>query len=186
MLIDGGRTTFLPIALLTFFMLNDLSIDKRRIRKVYLAAVLGVVASIAARAEIIKSSSLLVRMTIPVTVEGTMGAYSSLQSIYAAEVHPNAKYTYGASYVVDPLVWFLPTVYLFFRNGLTIFRPRYPKHFHRWAAFTICRRRSALSIFSVRQLLLRSILLRWSGWSDAKISIAFYTSYGRLPLDSSL
>jgi hypothetical protein len=47
-------------------------------------------------------------MITPVTVEGLMGSYPSLQSIYALkqEHHPNL--TFGASYVVDPIVWFLP------------------------------------------------------------------------------
>jgi hypothetical protein len=120
MLIDGGRTTFLPIALLTVFILNDTSIDRQKMRKVYLAAGLGIVLSIAARAVIIKDNSLLVKMTVPVTVEGTMGAYSSLQAIYVAEFHHNASYTYGSSYVFDPLVWFLPTGSL--RNRLSFFQ----------------------------------------------------------------
>lgn len=120
MLIDGGRTTFLPIALLILFMASDLPISKSKLRRLYIGAAIGVVMSIAARALIIKDNSLLIKMTVPITVEGTMGSYSSLQSIYAAEAGLNPSYTYGASYVLDPLAWFLPTGPL--RNSLSFFQ----------------------------------------------------------------
>lgn len=120
MLIDGGRTTFLPIALLILFMTNDLPISKAKLRRLYIGAAIGVVMSIGARALIIQDNSLLVKMTAPVAIEGTMGPYSSLQSIYAAEVDRNLDYTYGASYVLDPFAWFLPTGTT--RNNLSFFQ----------------------------------------------------------------
>ena len=106
--LDGARTTFLPILLLTLFLLGEQSGNAIKRRKVYALAALGILISIGARAVIIRSDSFLARMITPVTVEGLMGSYPSLQSIYALkqEQHPNL--TLGASYVVDPIVWFLP------------------------------------------------------------------------------
>jgi hypothetical protein len=47
-------------------------------------------------------------MVLPVVVEGGMGDYPSLQSIQGVESMPNPHYTYGTSYILDPLVWLIP------------------------------------------------------------------------------
>lgn len=108
MFIDGSRTTFLPVAFLTCFIFSAQLARGKRV-KVYVLAILGVFASVAARSIILPGSSILKKLAVPVTVEGTMGAYTSLQAIFAVEHNANhGHYTYGASYVVDPLALLLP------------------------------------------------------------------------------
>lgn len=108
MFIDGARTDFLPVAIVTC-LVYAAHLSRTQRRKVYILAVIGVVASIGARSIILsRKASVLENLIAPVTVEGTMGAYSSLQAIYAVQHHANNGYTYGASYVVDPLLELLP------------------------------------------------------------------------------
>lgn len=108
MVIDGARSTFLPILLVTLFILIDQITDERKIRRVYVLAVAGILLSIGTRALILSGSSLLQDMIIPVTIEGTMGDYPALQSIHGIENSLHPQYTYGLSYIVDPLVWLIP------------------------------------------------------------------------------
>ncbi len=108
MFIDGARTTFLPVAVVTC-LVYAAQLSRAQRRRVYVLAVLGVFASIAARSIILsKQSTSLQNLIAPVAVEGTMGAYSSLQAIFAVQHRANSGYTYGASYVIDPLVELLP------------------------------------------------------------------------------
>lgn len=108
MFIDGSRTTFLPVAVVTC-LVYAAQLTRTQRRKVYALALLGVFASIATRSIILsKESTLFENLIAPVVVEGTMGAYPSLQTIYAVQHHANSGYTYGASYVIDPLVELLP------------------------------------------------------------------------------
>jgi hypothetical protein len=107
MFIDGARTTFFPIAFLTFFIYASQQV--RATKKVYILAALAIFSTIAARAIIFTgNSTALQKLVAPVVVEGTMGAYPSLQTIYAVQHHANDGYTYGASYIVDPLLLLLP------------------------------------------------------------------------------
>lgn len=108
MVIDGARSTFLPTLLVTLFILVDQISNERKIRRIYLLAVTGIVFSIGTRALILNGSSLLQDMIIPVTIEGTMGDYPSLQSIHGIENSLHPPYTFGLSYIVDPLVWLIP------------------------------------------------------------------------------
>ena len=108
MFIDGARTTFLPVAIVTC-LVYAAQLSRAQRKKVYLLALVGVFASIGARSIILsKQSTVLENLIAPVAVEGSMGAYSSLQTIYAVQHHVNDGYTYGASYLVDPLLDFLP------------------------------------------------------------------------------
>ena len=108
MFIDGARTDFLPIAVVTC-MVYAVRLSREQRRKVYVLALVGVFASIGARSIVLSNkASLLGNLVAPVAVEGTMGAYSSLQAIYAVQHHANSGYTYGASYVIDPLLELLP------------------------------------------------------------------------------
>jgi hypothetical protein len=108
MLIDGARTTFLPVAIVTCIVYAA-RLSRAQRRKVYALALLGVFASIAARSIILSSKSTLIENLIaPVTGEGDMGAYTTLQAIYAVQHHANTGYTYGASYLIDPLLELLP------------------------------------------------------------------------------
>jgi hypothetical protein len=49
-------------------------------------------------------------LAAPIIVEGDMGSYSTMQSIYAIQHHGGTElpYTFGGSYVVDPILWLLP------------------------------------------------------------------------------
>lgn len=109
MFIDGARTTFFPVAFLTCFIFSA-QLPRGKRLKVYIIAVLGIVSSIAARSIILSNHhSVLGKLVVPVSVEGTMGAYGSLQAIYAVEHNANhGHYTYGASYIIDPLALLLP------------------------------------------------------------------------------
>ena len=108
MAIDGGRTTVFPIILLTLMIVYDKSTERKSRRKIYMGLALGVCVSILVRSLIVHDDSLLLRLVIPVGVEGMMGAYPSLQSIFAVRNMPHPAYTYGVSYLVDPIVWLLP------------------------------------------------------------------------------
>jgi hypothetical protein len=106
--VDGARSTFLPVLLVTLFVLLDTITNQSRIKRIYLLAIVGITLSIAARALILHASSLVQDMVLPVVVEGGMGDYPSLQSIQGVESMPNPHYTYGTSYILDPLVWLIP------------------------------------------------------------------------------
>jgi hypothetical protein len=119
MVVDGSRATFLPILLLTLFILLDRVSNQKMMRRIYLIAIAGIILSIGTRALILHSGNFLVDMIIPVTVEGSLGDYSALQTIQGVETLPHPKYTYGASYVIDPLVWLIPK--FIGREGLSSF-----------------------------------------------------------------
>jgi hypothetical protein len=108
MVVDGARTTFLPVLLVTLFILLDRVTDKKMMRRIYGLAIAGIVLSIGTRSLIFHDSSLLQDMIIPVTIEGGLGDYSSLQSIQGVEKLAQPPYTYGASYLVDPFVFLIP------------------------------------------------------------------------------
>jgi hypothetical protein len=108
LVVDGARATFLPVFLVTMFMLIDKASMRKRLKYVYILALLGFILSMATRALIFEEGSLLEDVAGPVTIEGVMGDYSSLQSIYGVERLPSPSYSYGASYVLDPFIWLIP------------------------------------------------------------------------------
>jgi hypothetical protein len=108
MAIDGGRTTVFPIILLTIMIVYDKSTERKTRRKIYMGLVLAVCVSILVRSVIVQGDSLLLKLVIPIGVEGMMGAYPSLQSIYAVRSIPHPAFTYGISYLLDPIMWLLP------------------------------------------------------------------------------
>jgi hypothetical protein len=108
LMIDGARTTFFPVAFLTLLIYSYNEINRRN-KKVYVIAALGIFATIAARSLILSGdSTVLQKLIAPVAVEGTMGGYTSLQTLYAVQHHGHDGYTYGASYIVDPIALLLP------------------------------------------------------------------------------
>jgi hypothetical protein len=119
MVVDGARTTFLPVFLVTLFLLLDKSSKKFR-TTVYLLALTGFILSMATRALVFRDSGLVQDIVAPVTIEGTMGAYSSLQSIQGVERLRQPQYTFGASYVIDPFIWLIPRS--IGRDGLSLDR----------------------------------------------------------------
>jgi hypothetical protein len=114
--VDNGRTTFMPVALLTFMVYSV----RGSTRKAVALAGMVIVLSIGVRAAF-QHGTALENMMLPILVEGDMGSYSSLQSIYAVAHHLNNGYTFGASYLLDPLVWLLPHSQL--REQIQFFAP---------------------------------------------------------------
>jgi len=123
MLVDGARTTFLPVALLTLFVVGDTAQNQRRNLRLYVIALISILLSLITRALILGGNSTLAEKVFgPVMVEGTMGDYSALQSLDSI-LNGGKSYlhfTYGFSYLIDPISWFLPTGDL--RNKLTFFQ----------------------------------------------------------------
>ena len=108
MIIDGARATFLPVFIMTLFILADKTNASRKLRSIYLAAIGGLLVSIGTRAVIIHETNFFRTMLAPVAVEGAMGDYSCLQSIHGVETLPRLHYAWGATYVVEPFVWLIP------------------------------------------------------------------------------
>ena len=108
MVVDGGRTTVFPITFLTLMIVYDRFAAKSVRRKVYIGLALAICASVLVRSFVIHDESFALRVIAPVSVEGMMGAYPSLQSIYAISHGQHPAYTYGSSYCVDPFFWLLP------------------------------------------------------------------------------
>jgi len=106
MIIDGARTTGLPLIILTFMIWNN-QIELRKKKRVYLCLLLGLLATIGTRSLMVGGNSMIEKLVIPITVEGAMGSYSSLQSIYAIQHQSGIElpYTFGGSYVLDPIAW---------------------------------------------------------------------------------
>jgi hypothetical protein len=109
MIVDGARTTGFPIIVLTLMIWSS-QIEPPKRRRIYWVSLLGVVLLVGTRSLIVGGESLTEKALIPVTVEGLMGSYSSLQSIYVLQ-HNDGKgpaYTYGGSYLIDPVLWLFP------------------------------------------------------------------------------
>ena len=108
MVVDGARATFLPVFLVTLFMLIDQSSSRKRLRSIYILALTGFLVSMLTRALVFEDSNLIQDVVAPVTIEGAMGDYSSLQSIQGIEHLPAPQYSFGASYLLDPFIWLMP------------------------------------------------------------------------------
>jgi len=106
--LDGARTTFLPIAFLTLLLFDHQGASKLQKRKLYALALCGLSISIAARSLSLEGGSLLARIGAPVTSEGLFGAYPSLQAIHVLSQDSHPRLTYGASYILDPIIWIVP------------------------------------------------------------------------------
>lgn len=107
LLLDNSRVTFLPIALVTFILYSSAYPLQRK--KVLLLAVLTVIISVAVRAILVpQGTDIITNLMLSIMTEGTMGAYSSLQSINAIRNHLNVGYLWVSPYLVDPLLWFFP------------------------------------------------------------------------------
>ncbi|MEZ2348034.1 hypothetical protein [Terriglobus sp. RCC_193] len=119
LIIDGARATFVPVFLVTLFILIDKISNPRKLKAIYILALGGFLLSMLTRALVFENSSLLQGVVVPVTVEGTMGDYSSLQSIQGMEQLPNPHYTLGANYLLDPIFWLVPRA--IGREGLLFF-----------------------------------------------------------------
>lgn len=118
--IDGSRIIFMPVMLLTLYILGAKRKRKGlKTLRVYVYLFLGLALSILVRALIMGESSLAERMGMSVMIEGGMGAYPSLQVIFAVMHHKVSHFTFGSSYVLDPLIWLFPQGAL--RDNLSTF-----------------------------------------------------------------
>jgi hypothetical protein len=121
MLIDGARTTYLPLALFSLIVIGDDKKNEARRGRLYVIAAVGLLLSLVTRALILTGDTSFVEKTFaPVMIEGAMGSYSSLQSLSAIMRGGHLSYTFGLSYLVDPLSWFVPTGPV--RDGLSFFQ----------------------------------------------------------------
>jgi hypothetical protein len=106
MLIDNARLTFLPIVLFTLIIMSSNSKAKRL---VYILAAVGIALSIFVRAALSPNPGDRVAQAMaPIIVEGGLGDYATLQSIYIMKHAAPASFQYGATYILDPLVWLVP------------------------------------------------------------------------------
>jgi hypothetical protein len=105
--VDGGRTDFFPAIVLTLMIWREQSKTSRL--KLVLLCSIGLFAVVAARSLVISGGSAVAKFGATIFTEGTMGSYPCTQSIYALQ-HSGRElpYSFGASYIVDPLLWILP------------------------------------------------------------------------------
>lgn len=109
MLIDNSRLTFLPILLFTLIILSSSFKKGSSKRKVYALAFLGIALSIFVRAVLSSNRDDRVTQAIaPVVVEGGLGDYATLQSIYIMKHGAQSSFLYGSTYILDPLAWLVP------------------------------------------------------------------------------
>lgn len=107
--IDGGRTDFLPVIILTVMIWRD-TYPQVSGKRLFAVLFLGIFASIGVRAAVVQEGqSALVRLSTPITAEGIMGSASATNSIFAMQHSKDPlPYSFGGSYIVDPLLWLLP------------------------------------------------------------------------------
>jgi hypothetical protein len=123
MLIDGGRTTFIPILALSImiYQVKIRRVDGNASSQIYIYLVGGLLLTILARALVMDiETSLLFNMLSAVLTEASAGSYVVLQTIDAIENGYAYWYTYGLTYLIDPFVWFIPQGDM--RNSLLIFQ----------------------------------------------------------------
>ena len=109
MLIDNSRLTFLPILLFSLIILNSSVRRGSRKHQVYALAFIGILLSIFVRAALGPNQSDRVAQAIaPIVVEGGLGDYATLQSIYIMKHRTQSNFLFGSTYVLDPLAWLAP------------------------------------------------------------------------------
>ena len=110
MIIDGARTTYLPLVVLTLVILNSKTInDKKNQHKIYAYIVAAILLLLVTRALIMSAdATLLYNMLMSLVIEACSGSYMSLQTIYAVVNNYSSSFTFGTTYLVDPFVWFIP------------------------------------------------------------------------------
>jgi len=118
MIIDGARTTYLPLFVLTLIILHSKSIKNKKSQKsIYVYIVVCVVLLLVTRALIMSADeTLLFNMLMSLTIEACAGSYMSLQTIHAVINEYNLSFTFGTTYLIDTFAWFIPQGDL--RDGL--------------------------------------------------------------------
>lgn len=108
MLVDGGRVTFFPLMWLTMYLYTTQRAKAGlRTAPVYWFLAIGVLLSVLTRAIFI-GGSVGAAMLQSVAVEGGMGAYPSLQTVFLLLHQKISYFLYGTNYLIDPAAWFLP------------------------------------------------------------------------------
>ncbi|MGH4049869.1 MAG: O-antigen polymerase [Clostridium sp.] len=123
MFFDGARTTFFCIAISTICIYN-LEYKPRKL-KVLLILGLSLFVIISARAVIMKST-FIGNFVDSINIEAQVGSYMVRQTIYIQSV--NESYTFGKTYILDPIMYFLdPITKVLFNKPL-----RGDLYFDRW------------------------------------------------------
>jgi hypothetical protein len=104
MMVDGARTTFFSILAITIniYALKQHKIKLSRKFVAYGTFIIGILLVIFARAIIMKGDNNGINSII---IEGEAGSYMVLQSIYGYTNKLISNYTWGLSYIVDPLIY---------------------------------------------------------------------------------
>lgn len=114
-IIDGGRTTIIP----TFACMIYIFIERNGFKTIYfIFLVLVILLMLLTRALIMKSDSIFSNMISSILIEGAFGSYSSL-NVLNLILHGDIKnYTFGLSYIYDPIIWSIP----FANTQMTFFK----------------------------------------------------------------
>ena len=109
-IVDGARTTYLPLVVLTLAILYSKSInDKKNKYKIYAYVFAAILLLLVTRALIMSANmSLFYNMIMSLAIEACAGSYMSLQTIYSVINNYSSSFTFGTTYLVDPFAWFIP------------------------------------------------------------------------------
>lgn len=103
-IIDGGRTTIAPtLALIIYFL-----IEKHGLQFKYILFILLVLFIVIFTRALIMKGQLWSSMLSSIFIEGAFGSYASLNVLNLILNGTVKSYTYGLSYIVDPLIWSVP------------------------------------------------------------------------------
>lgn len=105
MYFDGSRTTFFCIAVSTICIYN-LEFSEKKL-KTLLIGIIILFLIISARTIILKGS-FKENLYNSVTIEAQVGSYMVRQSLHIEELNPS--YTYGKTYIVDPVIYFIDPI----------------------------------------------------------------------------
>jgi len=113
-MIDNGRTTIVPtLALIMYFL-----IEKHGFKFKYLFFILLSFLIMLITRALIMEGSLVTAMLSSIFIEGAFGSYSSLNVLNIILNGTIKSYTYGLSYIIDPIIWSIP----FSDTNLTFFK----------------------------------------------------------------
>ena len=115
MLIDGARTTFFGLILGYLYIIYRKGYNISFSKNIFIVLLILLLPAIRA---LVLGGSFINDFIAGITIESTMGGYTAMQAVYATD---KVGYIYGASYVLDPIIYMLPK---FLRDDLLLF----PQH----------------------------------------------------------
>lgn len=106
MLVDGARTTFFSVFAITIniFVLKGIKIKKSKKFIASIIFIIGIFCIILTRA-IIMEDSISNNGLRSIFIEGDGGSYMSLQTLYVYDNNFISEYTWGRTYIIDPLIY---------------------------------------------------------------------------------